>query len=124
VKGLFERRPVHMPSMPERVVHELGRLDVGRAPGAAVAERGSMLLVIEDRGAEDVVKQPVSARRKALARSRPLPSRCTHQLDVQSFGPRGSGGGSASRTPADDHDVSARPFSTSDQYWGTHRSAP
>ena len=38
VKGLFERRPVHMPSMPERVVHELGRLDVGRAPGAAVAE--------------------------------------------------------------------------------------
>ena len=77
VKRLVERRPVDMPSMPEGVVHELGHLDVGRAPGAAVAEGGSMLLEIENWGTENVLKQPVGTRRQALAGSRPKPARCT-----------------------------------------------
>ncbi len=83
-----------------------------------------MLLVIEHRGAEDVFKQPVGARRQGLAGSRPQPLRCTQQLDLQSFGPHGGGSGGSGRTSADYHDVDACRSSTPGQYWGTHRSAP
>jgi hypothetical protein len=82
VQRLVERRPADVPPVPEGIAYELGALHVDPAPGAAVAERGPVLLGVEHRDPEDVVEHRVGARRQALSGSRPGLRGSTKQLDV------------------------------------------
>src|SRR5690348_6357584 len=113
-----------MPPVSERVVDELRRLDLRRAPDAAVAVRDSLLGGIEHPGPEDVVQDRVGARWQAFTGTGPALLRPAQQLNVQSFAPRRRSRRGTGRTSADDYDIRDRPCPALGQYCGTHRSAP
>src|SRR4051794_8539836 len=69
-QGRIERPAVDVPSMPERIEHEIGCVEVGATPSAAVCVGGPVIGGAEDPGAEEVIEHALGARREALARRR------------------------------------------------------